>query len=82
VVPRHESSARSTLRTPVTRPIDVWTSQKAFDKFAKTLMPILHQIRLDPGQPQVMDMHKVIVPARKAAAAKKPKKTTAKRKKR
>jgi hypothetical protein len=50
---------------------DVWTSQAAFDKFGKTLMPILQQIGLDPGQPSVMEMHKVIVPAPKVAAAKK-----------
>jgi len=57
---------------------DVWTSQAAFDKFGKTLMPVLQQLGLDPGQPSVMEMHKVVVPARKAAAAKKPaKKKTA-----
>jgi hypothetical protein len=50
---------------------DVWTSQKAFDKFAKTLMPILQEIGLDSGQPTVMDIHKVIVPAPKVAAGKK-----------
>ena len=50
---------------------DVWTSQAAFDKFGKTLMPILQQIGLDAGQPTVMEMHKVIVPAPKVAAAKK-----------
>ena len=58
---------------------DVWTSQAAFDKFGKTLMPILQQIGLDPGQPTVMEMHKVIVPARKVAPAKKRVKTTAAR---
>jgi hypothetical protein len=56
---------------------DVWTSQAAFDKFGKTLTPILQQIGLDPGQPTVMEMHKVIVPVRKAAAAKKPAKKKA-----
>ncbi len=30
---------------------DVWTSQAAFDKFGKTLMPILQQLGIDPGQP-------------------------------
>jgi hypothetical protein len=58
---------------------DVWTSQKAFDRFGKTLMPILAQIGVDGGQPQVMDVHKVIVPKPKAAAAKKQKKTSRKR---
>lgn len=49
---------------------DVWTSQKAFDKFSKTLMPILQEIGLDTGQPQVMPVHRVIVPAKKAATKK------------
>ena len=48
---------------------DVWTSQKAFDKFAKTLMPILQEIGLDSGQPTVMDIHEVIVPAPKSRRA-------------
>ena len=56
---------------------DVWTSQKAFDNFGKTLMPILAQIGLDAGQPQVMDVHRVIVPAPRAAVAKKRKKVPA-----
>jgi hypothetical protein len=50
---------------------DVWTSQAAFDKFGKTLMPVLEQLGIDPGQPQVMEMHKVIMPAPKAASPKK-----------
>ena len=44
---------------------DVWTSQAAFDRFGKTLMPILQQIGADPGQPTVMPVHKVIVPPAK-----------------
>jgi hypothetical protein len=60
---------------------EIWTSQAAFDKFAKTLMPILQQVGIDPGQPMVMPVHKVIVPAPKAAPAKKAKKA-AKSKKR
>ena len=61
---------------------DVWTSQAAFDKFGKTLMPILQQIGLDAGQPTVMPMHKVVVPAAKAASPKKQSKASARRKKR
>jgi hypothetical protein len=49
---------------------DVWTSQAAFDKFGKTLMPILQQVGLDPGPPNIMPMHKVIVPAPKVARRK------------
>ena len=47
---------------------DVWTSQAAFEKFGKTLMPILQQLGIDTGQPSVMPMHKVILPAAKTAA--------------
>ena len=47
---------------------DVWTSQAAFDKFGKTLMPILQALGIDPGQPAVMPMHKVIMPAARRAS--------------
>lgn len=50
---------------------DVWTSQTAFDKFGPTLMPILQQIGIDPGQPSVMTLHNQIVPPAKARPAKK-----------
>jgi|SRR5712671_3884681 len=67
---------------------DVWSSQAAFDKFGKTLMPILQQLNLDPGQPNIMPIHKVLLPAKtgakKKAAKKKPskKKASARRRKR
>ena len=66
---------------------DVWTSQAAFDKFGKTLMPILQQIGLDAGQPHVMPMHKVMMPAARKAKKASPKKkargkTAARRRKR
>ncbi len=50
---------------------DVWTSQSAFDKFGKTLMPILQQLGVDAAQPNIMPIHKVIVPKPKVAAPKK-----------
>ena len=61
---------------------DVWSSQAAFDKFGKTLMPILQQLGIDAGKPEVMPVHKVIVPAPKAAAPAKKSKAAAGRKKR
>jgi hypothetical protein len=39
---------------------DVWESQAAFDRFGQTLMPILHQLGVDPGQPQVAPIHNII----------------------
>src|SRR6202051_781162 len=47
---------------------DVLTSQAAFDKFGKTLMPILQQLGIDPGQPAVMPVHKVILPTAKVTS--------------
>jgi hypothetical protein len=61
---------------------DVWTSQAAFDKFGKTLMPILQQLGIDPGTPDVMPVHKVIVPAAKIASPKKKAKEPTRRQKR
>jgi hypothetical protein len=61
---------------------EVWSSQAAFEKFGKTLMPILQQLGIDPGQPMVMPMHKVIVPAAKVAPPVKKAKPSAGKKKR
>ena len=61
---------------------DVWSSQSAFDKFGKTLMPILQQLGIDPGQPAVMPVHKVIVPTAKVTSPGKQAKVPASRKKR
>jgi hypothetical protein len=61
---------------------DVWTSQAAFDKFGKTLMPILQQLGIDPGQPAVMPVHKVILSAPKVTPPKQQAKAAVSRKKR
>jgi hypothetical protein len=45
------------------------TSQAAFEKFGKTLMPVLQRLGIDVGRPGVMRMHKVILPAKKKAPA-------------
>jgi len=58
---------------------DIWTNQKAFDRFGKTLMPILQQLGIDPGQPNVMNVHKVIVPT-KAVVSKTSRRKAPKRK--
>ena len=58
---------------------DVWTSQAAFEKFGQTLMPILRQLGVDPGQPRVMDVLHVIVPPAARARSAASKRTPAKR---
>lgn len=46
---------------------DIWESQAEFDAFGATLVPILQGLGIDPGQPMVSAVHKVIVPPAKAA---------------
>ena len=40
---------------------DVWESEEQFNEFGKTLMPILQELGVDPGQPDVAPVHNVIV---------------------
>jgi hypothetical protein len=40
---------------------DVWDSRESFDKFGETLVPIMTELGTDPGEPQVVDIHNVIV---------------------
>jgi hypothetical protein len=61
---------------------DVWTSQAAFDKFGKTLMPLLQQLGIDSGQPNIMPVHRVIMPAVASPTVKKRAKKTIIRRKR
>ncbi|MDX6646785.1 MAG: hypothetical protein QOK40_2512 [Miltoncostaeaceae bacterium] len=39
---------------------DVWESGEAFEAFGQTLMPILAEVGVDPGQPQVAAIHNII----------------------
>ena len=39
---------------------EIWESQQASDKFRETLMPILQEVGLDPGQLMVEPVHNVI----------------------
>ena len=39
---------------------DVWESQEEFDAFGATLMPILAEVGVDPGQPTVMPLHNIV----------------------
>jgi hypothetical protein len=51
---------------------DVWTSQAAFDRFGKTLMPILQQVGANPSPPAVMHINNVIKPPAARAKRKSP----------
>lgn len=38
----------------------VWDSQEQFDAFAGRLMPILEEFGIDPGEPEVFEVHNII----------------------
>ena len=39
---------------------DVWDSQADFDAFGQTLMPILAEVGVDPGEPAIMPVHNIV----------------------
>ena len=40
---------------------DVWDSQATFDRFGETLMPMLAEVGVTPAEPQIAQVHNVIV---------------------
>jgi hypothetical protein len=38
---------------------DVWQSPETFEAFGATLMPILGEVGIDPGEPAVLTMHRL-----------------------
>ena len=58
---------------------DVWTSQAAFEKFGRTLGPIMSELGLT-AKPTIMPVHKTIVPAGRPAPARKKAKSGARKK--
>ena len=39
---------------------EVWDSQEKFEAFGQRLMPILADVGIDPGKPEVLDVHNTI----------------------
>ena len=42
------------------RVFDVWESSETFDEFGKTLMPILQELGIDPGTPEIGEVNNII----------------------
>jgi hypothetical protein len=40
---------------------DVWNSMEEFQKFGQTLVPILQGLGLELGQPEISEVHNVII---------------------
>ena len=41
--------------------VDVWDSQETFEAFGQTLMPILGELGIDPGEPMISPTHSIII---------------------
>jgi len=39
---------------------EIWDSQAQFDAFGKRLMPILEDVGIDPGAPEMVEIHNII----------------------
>jgi hypothetical protein len=39
---------------------DVWESQESFEAFGATLLPIMGELGVDPGEPMVAEVHNTI----------------------
>ena len=39
---------------------DIWNSKEEFERFGKTLMPILNELGIDAGQPTFLEVHNQI----------------------
>lgn len=39
---------------------DVWDSMEDFQAFGQTLLPIMHSLGADPGQPDIQQVHNII----------------------
>src|SRR3954464_14771498 len=39
---------------------EIWDSQAKFDAFGKRLMPILEDVGIDPGAPEMLEIHNII----------------------
>jgi len=42
------------------RVFDVWDSMESFERFGQTLMPILQEVGVDPGAPEIVEVHNVV----------------------
>ncbi len=40
--------------------IQVWDSQQQLDAFGERLMPILAELGIDPGKPELLEVHNII----------------------
>lgn len=41
---------------------EIWNSKEQFDAFGERLMPVLQDVGIDPGEPEVFEVHNQVNP--------------------
>ena len=39
---------------------EIWASQQQFEALGQRLMPVLHDVGIDPGQPEILQIHNIV----------------------
>jgi hypothetical protein len=39
---------------------EIWDSREQFEAFGKRLMPVLKDVGIDPGEPEMLEIHNII----------------------
>jgi hypothetical protein len=39
---------------------EIWDSQEQFEEFGEKLMPLLSDIGIEPGEPELLEIHKIV----------------------
>jgi hypothetical protein len=39
---------------------EIWDSQEQIDAFGERLMPLLSEVGIDPGEPEIVEVHNVV----------------------
>ncbi len=39
---------------------EIWDSQEQLDAFGERLMPVLSEVGIEPGEPEVMEIHNIV----------------------
>lgn len=47
---------------------DIWDSKESFDRFGKTLQPILQELGIGQGEPEILEVYNIVEGAKSASA--------------
>jgi hypothetical protein len=39
---------------------EIWDSQEQLDAFGERLMPVLSEVGIEPGEPEVLEVHNIV----------------------